>query len=204
MTTITPARLILVLGFDFSQESLRALRNSLWRTQNDDAEVHLVHSLGYSDYLQVEGDTIMERQDNALEQVPKAITELLRETGMLTPEGERQRIFVHVRIEEPVQALIEAAAEFKANAIVVGTHGRRGVQRILLGSVAEQLVRTAPCPVWVEREADYSKVRQREKLLPPTELASSPDGTRWTYRPVGSTQLETWASRNVSTLGPTF
>lgn len=204
MTTTAQPRQTLVLGFDFSEESLRALRNTLWRTQNDDSEIHLVHSLGYSDYIQVEGDTLIERQNNALEIVPKAIAERLRETGMMTPEGERQRVFVHVRVEAPVEALIGAAAEFKANAIVVGTHGRKGVQRILLGSVAEELVRTAPCPVWVEREVDYSNVPAREKLLPPTELASSPDGTRWTYRPIGSTQLPNWASRNVSTMGPSF
>jgi nucleotide-binding universal stress UspA family protein len=41
----------------------------------------------------------------------------------------------------------EAAKEIGADLIVMGTHGRRGVSRALLGSVAEMVVRTAPCPV---------------------------------------------------------
>ena len=41
----------------------------------------------------------------------------------------------------------QTAIEVAADLIVMGTHGRRGVTRVLLGSVAETVVRTAPCPV---------------------------------------------------------
>jgi nucleotide-binding universal stress UspA family protein len=41
----------------------------------------------------------------------------------------------------------QTAKEIGADLIVMGTHGRRGVSRALLGSVAETVVRTAPCPV---------------------------------------------------------
>src|SRR5688500_16079934 len=44
-------------------------------------------------------------------------------------------------------AINQAAAELNCDLIVMGTHGRRGVTRVLLGSVAETVVRTAPCPV---------------------------------------------------------
>ncbi|MGO9838639.1 MAG: universal stress protein [Polyangiaceae bacterium] len=48
----------------------------------------------------------------------------------------------------PVWSEILAAAKSpKADLIVIGTHGRRGLSRALLGSVAERIVRTAPCPV---------------------------------------------------------
>ena len=48
----------------------------------------------------------------------------------------------------------EAAIELGADLIVMGTHGRRGVSRALLGSVAETVVRTAPCPVLTIRFRD--------------------------------------------------
>lgn len=48
--------------------------------------------------------------------------------------------------------LARAAAECDADLIVMGTHGRRGVRRAVLGSVAESLVRTAGRPVLVVRE----------------------------------------------------
>ncbi len=45
------------------------------------------------------------------------------------------------------EQILEAAAEAKADLIVMGTHGRHGLPRVLLGSVAERVVRTAPIPV---------------------------------------------------------
>jgi len=51
------------------------------------------------------------------------------------------------------RALIdETAAEIGADLIIMGTHGRRGVSRLLLGSVAESVARTAPCPVLLVRK----------------------------------------------------
>ena len=48
----------------------------------------------------------------------------------------------------------EAAKEVSADLIVMGTHGRRGVSRALLGSIAESVVRSAPCPVLTIRSND--------------------------------------------------
>ncbi|WP_394833734.1 universal stress protein [Pendulispora rubella] len=53
---------------------------------------------------------------------------------------------------EPAQTILEVAESFSANLIVVGTHGRRGVSRALLGSTAEKLVRLSPVPVLTVRE----------------------------------------------------
>ena len=49
--------------------------------------------------------------------------------------------------------IIDAAAEFRADLIVLGSHGRKGVQRFLLGSVAENVARHAPCSVQIVRIA---------------------------------------------------
>jgi nucleotide-binding universal stress UspA family protein len=48
----------------------------------------------------------------------------------------------------------EAAREVSADLIIMGTHGRRGVSRALLGSIAESVVRSAPCPVLTIRTTD--------------------------------------------------
>jgi len=57
----------------------------------------------------------------------------------------------HLRLEAPAQELAQIAADLEADVVVVGTHGRRGIARMLLGSVAEAVVRLAPCPVFVVR-----------------------------------------------------
>jgi nucleotide-binding universal stress UspA family protein len=51
----------------------------------------------------------------------------------------------------PFQAIIETARTAHADLIVMGTHGRTGLRHVLLGSVAERVVRLAPCPVLVVR-----------------------------------------------------
>lgn len=48
---------------------------------------------------------------------------------------------------ETWRGIVESAEEVGADLVVMGTHGRRGLPRALLGSVAEKVVRTAPCPV---------------------------------------------------------
>lgn len=56
-----------------------------------------------------------------------------------------------VRVGTPAAEVVHAAAEWPADLIVIGSHGRRGVTRALLGSVADAVMRQAPCPVLVVR-----------------------------------------------------
>ena len=62
------------------------------------------------------------------------------------------RVVPHLRFEAPAHEIAQIAADLEADLVVVGTHGRRGISRWLLGSVAEAVVRLAPCPVFVVRE----------------------------------------------------
>lgn len=52
----------------------------------------------------------------------------------------------------PFQSIIDTALDNKADLIVMGTHGRTGIPHALIGSVAEKVVRLAPCPVLVARQ----------------------------------------------------
>ncbi len=54
---------------------------------------------------------------------------------------------------DPRDMILQAAKDTAADLIVMGTHGRRGLKRLLLGSVAEAVVRTASCPVLTVRTA---------------------------------------------------
>jgi nucleotide-binding universal stress UspA family protein len=53
---------------------------------------------------------------------------------------------------EPAEEIVRLAGELKCDLIVLGTHGRTGLPRLVLGSVAEQVVRKAPCPVLTVKE----------------------------------------------------
>jgi nucleotide-binding universal stress UspA family protein len=53
--------------------------------------------------------------------------------------------------DEAAEEIVRVARERGCDLIVMGTHGRTGLDRVLMGSVAEQVIRTAPCPVLVTR-----------------------------------------------------
>jgi nucleotide-binding universal stress UspA family protein len=54
----------------------------------------------------------------------------------------------------PYEEIVKAGKELGADLIVIGTHGRTGMSHFLLGSVAERVVRSAPCPVLTVHQRD--------------------------------------------------
>jgi len=58
---------------------------------------------------------------------------------------------VLLREGAPTEGIIDAAREWDADLIIAGTHGRGGLQRLFVGSTAEAVLRSAPCPVLVIR-----------------------------------------------------
>lgn len=54
----------------------------------------------------------------------------------------------------PFEQIVKAAKDEHADMIVIGTHGRTGLNRLLLGSVAERVIRLAPCPVVTVRQKE--------------------------------------------------
>jgi len=58
---------------------------------------------------------------------------------------------------DPAGEIVALATEEKADLIVMGTHGRTGLRHLLMGSVAESVVRRAPCPVFTFKESNSVK-----------------------------------------------
>ncbi len=79
---------------------------------------------------------------------PAALEEALREQlYALQPGDARIPAERHLRMGDEATEIIALAKEKGCDLIVMGTHGRTGLGRLLMGSVAEQVVRKAPCPV---------------------------------------------------------
>ena len=74
--------------------------------------------------------------------------------------GELKRISVVVTSNQPASAIVDYARQAGIDLIVMGTHGRGAVAHLLMGSVAERVVRTAPCPVLTVKHPE------REFVLP--------------------------------------
>jgi len=82
-------------------------------------------------------------------------------------DGPFQQAFVfHVRVGDPAPSLHQVAVDVDASMIVVGTHGRRGVGKLLLGSVAEEILRIARLPVLVALPRDIAREPRSERPEP--------------------------------------
>jgi nucleotide-binding universal stress UspA family protein len=68
-------------------------------------------------------------------------------------QGEGEGAVVH---GIPFQAILTTATAHHGDLIMMGTHGRTGLTHVLLGSVAEKVVRVGPCPVWVTRPPEQT------------------------------------------------
>lgn len=62
-----------------------------------------------------------------------------------------QTVLVEAGVQRTARSLVEQAGKSKADLIVMGTHGRRGIDHLIMGSVAEGVVRTTPVPVLLVR-----------------------------------------------------
>jgi len=69
-------------------------------------------------------------------------------------QGGLKRISVVVTSNQPASAIVDYARQAGSDLIVMGTHGRGAVAHLLMGSVAERVVRTAPCPVLTVRHPE--------------------------------------------------
>jgi nucleotide-binding universal stress UspA family protein len=76
------------------------------------------------------------------------------------------KVFAHVRVGSADDEILDLAREIEADMIFVGTHGATGVKRLLLGSVAESIVRHAHCPVVVARPKDYEPAEEGARPEP--------------------------------------
>ena len=70
--------------------------------------------------------------------------------------GNPAALEMEVRWGDAVAGIIGYAADHQIDLIVVATHGRSGLSHVLLGSVAEQIIRDAPCPVLTVRNREYA------------------------------------------------
>ena len=133
-----------VVPVDFSPESLAAVE--VGRALVDSPQhLHVVHML--IDITPLEAGEVWGVIDPQarVEQVEKILREKLT-------APQYQGIHMAVLLGEPAHGIANYAQEKRAELIVIPSHGRTGITRLLIGSVAERVVRLAHCPVLVLRK----------------------------------------------------
>ena len=164
-----------IVPYDFSEHARAAADTAADLARRLDASLHLVHvvqppSFGY-------GAT------PAAVPIPLNLVEI--RAGALGALQELARSLEP--IAGPVQAhvveglsiadaLQEEAERLGADLIVMGTHGRTGIARVFLGSVAERTLRQAPCPVLTVRSSEEEGVRAQSRTRSDVQPSQQPQG----------------------------
>ncbi|MFT3927689.1 MAG: universal stress protein [Myxococcales bacterium] len=195
---------VAVVGVDFSDAGDLAIRRGLaWLAAQPDRTLHLFHVIDPRDVIDDPEYPALLTEADGLALAPDMLGQ--RALALAHIHGLSQdlhRVKTHARIGRAVETLLQACADYGADLLFVGTHGRRGIERLVLGSVAETLVRKARCPVIVARQKDYSGIEKTP--LPDAPYAAGearPTRSKAAgFEPTRSTESDSW---HPSDNGPT-
>jgi nucleotide-binding universal stress UspA family protein len=143
----------ILVPIDFSAASDSALRYGRALAETFSASIHLLHIIE---------DTIVYGGSDPL---PHSIREDWERTArkqlsdvMTDAERERFKAELVIRTGAPFVEIVRYAKDFAADLIVMGAHGHGPIAHMLIGSVADKVVRKAPCPVLTVRDPSHQFV----------------------------------------------
>ena len=159
---------------DFSDFSQRALDHAIALARWYDADVSVLHAIPrvlmppeFYPYLQ-----------EPVTPDPEVRERALTELGRFVHQAREEGVATEIRLEEgdPVEEILKLTERLAGDLIVMGTHGRRGFERWVLGSVAEKVLRLAKCPVLtVSMKPDVKDEPKKvlfKKILCPIDFSS--------------------------------
>ena len=152
----------ILLPIDFSDDSINALAYARDFAAAFNAELLLLHVIEPIYYATPADMYVTSPNISMLLDEQRAIAEqqLDRLSAELTEQGRKHRTIL--KTGTPAQVIVEAADAAHADLIIMSTHGRSGLAHILLGSVAEKIVRHATCPVLtIRRVATDAKAEKK-------------------------------------------
>lgn len=130
---------------DFSEHGIRALRYAVALAAPRAAAIRLLHVVEVPDALFADFDgevippvLLRQFQDEASRSLEQTAESLRRS---------HENVSHCLAVGRPFAEIVQVARDWQADLIVMPTHGRTGLEHVLIGSVAEKVVRKSPCPV---------------------------------------------------------
>ena len=138
---------------DFSEYSMEALRAAMELAKDLDGELHIVHVVT-PHFALLDKMREQARETLMVEESEEELARIRKDDC-----GNSAKVFTQVMVGPPVPKLVEYAAQQQIDLILLATHGRTGIEHLMIGSVAEKLVRAAPCSVLVFRRRSLKRYR---------------------------------------------
>lgn len=159
-------RYTIVAGVDFSEPSDFAVREAMEQAERRGGDLHFVAVMD-----DAAGDPPLLRDarvTGAAFRLRERLESMIHDRIVASFRDREPsfRTVIHVRVGRPADEIVRLARDVDADLVLVGTHGRRGVERLLLGSVAERTLRIAHCPVLVVRPKLHSQEEAPEPPCP--------------------------------------
>ncbi len=152
---------------DFSPCAQQALNHALFLAENYNTELHLVHVIQTHRNDMIEPMAQVANAEEVYKQLQKNAVSRLQDMV----EGKGDAINIHCEAlcgVNVVESIIEYITANDIDVVVLGTHGRQGINRFIMGSVAEKIVRIAPCSVLTVR---CEEVAALENILIPIDFS---------------------------------
>jgi nucleotide-binding universal stress UspA family protein len=150
----------ILVPIDFSHFSDKALSYGCALAEQFDAQLHLLHVVSFPrDFAAMDWSAGYANRlpETYFQELEEAACRQLDETSF--PETRRPLTAKReVREGTPFVEIVRYARQNEIDLIVIGTHGRTGIAHMLMGSVAEKVVRKAPCPVLAVRDPEHDFV----------------------------------------------
>lgn len=137
---MTEARKKILVPVDFEGACRRALSTAHWLAGPLGADVVLlhVHARAGFDHPELPAEMVERIQGVLEEEAKETLANLARDVGA------KEALFRH---GDPAEQILEVAREQSPALVVMGTHGRRGINRVIHGSVADAVLRACPVPL---------------------------------------------------------
>jgi nucleotide-binding universal stress UspA family protein len=152
----------ILVPVDGSQTATLGLQEAIRLAKDSDAVVRLIHVV--DEFVAIQNDAYMPGAGALLEgmmdsgrQVLKSATDLAQASGVKAEGALLKTLGGRV-----ADIIVKEAREWAADVIVMGTHGRRGVSLLVLGSDAEAVIKMTPVPLLLVRSAEAVKSRGKK------------------------------------------
>lgn len=139
----------ILMATDFSDASAPAWRRAVEMAAENGAELLVAHAYAPPHYIEM--GAMAPRLYDELDEY--LCSEINKKLQLLVNDAAKSRLAARplVLTGNPEEAIVNAASDNQADLLVMGTHGRKGMPRFFLGSVASRVIATAPCAVLTVR-----------------------------------------------------
>jgi len=136
---------------DFSEFSDRAVRQAADIAEQNNAKIYLLHVVDKLEQCAIDYCIPLETMMKVQSDSEKEATRKMQEEANRILQSKKIDVAFDVKSGVPFEEILKGQQERKADLIVIASHGRTGILKSLIGSVAERVMREAKCPVLLVR-----------------------------------------------------